>query len=450
MGSREHAGLTELIVCGALCRLPSIGDGPCARKGHRAAGMRRWVLAVAADGVSQEDLSMGSGRIRVRGLVRLAADARGALARPINEDRLAALRERVADALGMINERVAANTAGLAALPGPSRRAFLYLQGVDWSNVSADRSIPDDEHRPGSIRFMGLRSRFDALLDDLARRATNDRSTEFFDSICETYAFHRDQMRTHGIAPNHLKPESRRIIGWITYFSQRERFDAYVVAVRTAKSIMDGFARSSTRFPGPVLVHFRPMSGLYRVAGRPDGTRVRLPTPMITFDEGAFRSLAEWIFTGIRSREEVIRRTEGAEYDAVRAAIDGNGFAQGASAGAAHDLAVSFARVNREYFEGRMQRPHLKWSDRGTGCRFGYYASADDTVSISCSLDAPDVPAFVVDFVVYHELLHKKHGARWQNGRRSVHTRAFREEERRFTRFAESEAALTRLARRYA
>ena len=418
--------------------------------GRHACGPAVALLGVADDGVSQEDSSVGSRRIRVRGLVRLATDARGALSRPISADKLAAFRERVADALGMINERVAANTAGLAALPGPSRRAFLYLQGVDWSNASVDRGIPDDEHGPGSIRFMGLRSRFDALLDDLARHATDDRSAEFFDSICDMCASHCDQMRTHGIAPDHLTPETRRIVGWITYFSQRERFDEYVVAVRTAGSLMDEFARSSTRFPGPVLVHFRPMSGLYRVRSRPDGTCVRLPTPMITFDEGAFHSLAAWIFTGIREREEVIRRTEGAAYESVRTAIDGRGFAQGAAAGAAHDLAVSFARVNREYFDGRMPRPHLKWSDRVTSCRFGYYASTEDIVSISCSLDAPDVPAFVVDFVVYHELLHKKHGARWQNGRRSVHTRAFREEERRFARFTESEAALTRLARRYA
>jgi predicted metal-dependent hydrolase len=69
---------------------------------------------------------------------------------------------------------------------------------------------------------------------------------------------------------------------------------------------------------------------------------------------------------------------------------------------------------------------------------------------ISATLDSVEVPAFVVDFVVYHELLHKKHGVRWQNGRRAVHTPAFRAEERCFHKYAEADEWIGRLAKRYA
>jgi len=57
------------------------------------------------------------------------------------------------------------------------------------------------------------------------------------------------------------------------------------------------------------------------------------------------------------------------------------------------------------------------------------------------------VPAFVVDFLVYHELLHKKLSVTWRDGRRRAHTPQFRQAERRFPRCAEAQAVLKRLAK---
>jgi hypothetical protein len=51
--------------------------------------------------------------------------------------------------------------------------------------------------------------------------------------------------------------------------------------------------------------------------------------------------------------------------------------------------------------------------------------------------------------VVYHELLHKKHGATWQNGRQAVHTSSFREDERHFAEHEAAQEALKQLAKRF-
>jgi hypothetical protein len=56
------------------------------------------------------------------------------------------------------------------------------------------------------------------------------------------------------------------------------------------------------------------------------------------------------------------------------------------------------------------------------------------------------VPEFVVDFIVYHELLHKKHGLRWSGSRAHAHTPEFRRDERRFPGMAEAERVLRRIA----
>jgi hypothetical protein len=50
-----------------------------------------------------------------------------------------------------------------------------------------------------------------------------------------------------------------------------------------------------------------------------------------------------------------------------------------------------------------------------------------------------------VDFIVYHELLHKKLGIRWQNDRKGVHTPEFQNEEKKFAKYAEANEVLTKI-----
>jgi len=67
-----------------------------------------------------------------------------------------------------------------------------------------------------------------------------------------------------------------------------------------------------------------------------------------------------------------------------------------------------------------------------TARKFGHYEPVRDTVMLSMSLDDPAVPDQVVDYVIYHELLHKSHGAKLTNGRRMARASAFRKEEQSF------------------
>jgi hypothetical protein len=64
---------------------------------------------------------------------------------------------------------------------------------------------------------------------------------------------------------------------------------------------------------------------------------------------------------------------------------------------------------------------------------------------ISITLDGPQIPAYLLDFVMYHELLHKDLGFRESNGRRYAHTRNFREKERRFRFYSEAQDFLRQL-----
>lgn len=94
-----------------------------------------------------------------------------------------------------------------------------------------------------------------------------------------------------------------------------------------------------------------------------------------------------------------------------------------------HLLMEVFSRLNEEYFNGLLDRPNLVFGQDSTTI-LGHYNYSTDTVTISTILrNETDL----LDFVVYHELLHKKHGFRHSGTRGQYHTREFRADEKKFS-----------------
>ena len=118
------------------------------------------------------------------------------------------------------------------------------------------------------------------------------------------------------------------------------------------------------------------------------------------------------------------------------------------SKGEFYDLKESFDRVNRLYFNGQLKRPSLTWSQRKTSIRFGHHDDALNTIVISRTLDDGKLPPYLLDYIMYHEALHIKHEINYENGRRSVHTRAFKDDEKKFQDREKAEALLKKISRR--
>lgn len=142
-------------------------------------------------------------------------------------------------------------------------------------------------------------------------------------------------------------------------------------------------------------------------------------------------------------------------------------------AGVHHDLDPLFDQLNRDYFAGSLRRPQLGWSARPWGKQLGCFDPALDQIVLSSRLDRPAVPRYVVEYVLYHEMLHVKHPVRRASAvsnlksqisssaplrtdsRRSpgagacglqIHSPAFRAEERRFAHFPAARRWLRRHA----
>jgi predicted metal-dependent hydrolase len=116
--------------------------------------------------------------------------------------------------------------------------------------------------------------------------------------------------------------------------------------------------------------------------------------------------------------------------------------------GKVYDLEELFARLNRRYFAGQLEKPVLTWSKRRAKRILGHHDSVHDTITISKALDSREVPEWFVEYILYHEMLHIKHPAKIINGRRYYHTPAFRSEEQRFPRYQASQDWLDRVVRK--
>jgi hypothetical protein len=117
------------------------------------------------------------------------------------------------------------------------------------------------------------------------------------------------------------------------------------------------------------------------------------------------------------------------------------------SQGETYELDKMFVRLNKKYFRGTLEKPTLTWSKRKTRTILGHHDRVYDTITISKTLDSPDVPEWFVEYILYHEMLHIRHAARFINGRRYYHTAAFRQDERRFPQYEEAQRWLERIAR---
>jgi hypothetical protein len=116
--------------------------------------------------------------------------------------------------------------------------------------------------------------------------------------------------------------------------------------------------------------------------------------------------------------------------------------------GKVYDLTELFDRLNRRHFDDELVKPVLTWSQRRARRILGHHDAVHNTITISKALDAREVPEWFVEYILYHEMLHIKHPAKFINGRRYYHTAAFRSEEQRFPRYQASQEWLDRVVRK--
>lgn len=107
--------------------------------------------------------------------------------------------------------------------------------------------------------------------------------------------------------------------------------------------------------------------------------------------------------------------------------------------GTYHDLAMIFESLNREYFDDRITAS-ITWGKqtriyRARRRTLGSYFPKLDLIRINPILDKKNVPAYFLQFVVYHEMLHADVGVPDSDKRRRLHSGEFKAKEKLFRHY---------------
>ena len=109
-------------------------------------------------------------------------------------------------------------------------------------------------------------------------------------------------------------------------------------------------------------------------------------------------------------------------------------------------LEESFNRVNEVYLNGMLDKPNLQWGNNSTS-KLGSYEYGSDTITISSIFRNANQQ--LLDYVMYHEMLHKKFKFQNKNGRNLHHSIEFKKMEAKFENKDLIEREISKLARKH-
>ena len=108
-------------------------------------------------------------------------------------------------------------------------------------------------------------------------------------------------------------------------------------------------------------------------------------------------------------------------------------------------LDASFHRVNEKYFNGFLEKPNLSWGNE-TRVKLASYNLHTDTIAVSSLFQEAEQE--VLDFLMYHELLHKKLKFEAHGLRSSFHSPEFRNLEHSFEDYTQIERKIRGVLRK--
>jgi len=109
-------------------------------------------------------------------------------------------------------------------------------------------------------------------------------------------------------------------------------------------------------------------------------------------------------------------------------------------------LEESFNRIDEIYFNGMLDKPNLQWGNNSTS-KLGSYEYGSDTITISAIFK--DANQQFLDYVMYHEMLHKKFKFQNRNERNIHHSNEFKKMEAKFSNRELIEREISKLARKH-
>jgi hypothetical protein len=259
----------------------------------------------------------------------------------------------------------------------------------------------------------------------------------------------------HQLTPTALAKPSRNAYTWMKFLTNPNNiqlhFDTLSRSIKISQEII------KTQGKGQIFIEFTHGSNLYkfRTLRQAQGSALNHLTTLNiseSFIHSSDQVLTAVLQTALKQKNttasEIIRKFSLSE-ECSDVLLELDLIAQIATEtaqGNTYNLDHLFSIINHQYFAGNMSKPRLMWSSILSHRKLAHYERTRDRIVISKILDHDRIPQYLVEFILYHELLHKHHGIQWLNGKCMVHTPEFKRSERKFSQFQAAEAFLKKMS----
>ncbi|WP_299402722.1 SprT-like domain-containing protein [Acaryochloris sp. IP29b_bin.148] len=396
--------------------------------------------------------------MRIRGLVKASQQVRDQLKIGIPLNEVPQFKQYVAGSI-KATEQICANAKiSPNQLPLPSRKAYKFLRSVDLKNlpIAQHTSSVQSQKRVAIRQIRPQHQRLQHQISEVANGSGLDskQGRHLVQQLQHTVENIENLCDRQGVTPASLTGQSRQIYCWIKFLLSDDNLRSHFNAVQTFHHLLQlGWEQQKQTCKqlkdiNTVSIEFANMSALYRCKLGSDSGSIKVNEGFILADTAVLQALVDSILQGKspQTTPVFLEYSLSEEFAELLLAMElmveelrGN------TQGSTHNLDEVFKRVNQAYFDGTLNKPKLNWSRTFSKRKFGHYEPSRDRVVISLTLDSKKIPRYVVDFVMYHELLHTVHGHRIQNGRYRVHTPEFRVDERKFKQYLQAQQHLQRL-----
>jgi hypothetical protein len=361
--------------------------------------------------------------IRVKGLIRLYNRIREILPQA-DQEHILLIESQVQTSLKHIEIALKQQSKTPQDLPRPSRQAYFYLKNLDYQSLGKGKE--SDRFQPKrTIRIQNLLRNYQVFMG----RFAEEKELKILDSELKNLLEQaQNALKQVQASPLELAIPSQKAYASLLFFSEN---------LEQALFLKEQICR---------LPWKKPLKKFYFIQGR-FLWKYHCERHELLLNEG-FLYLGERELQAIKSG---FIDQDSQALTLLRQFAESEAFAQPLlelelscgeklhTQGLVFDLHLLFEELNQQYFEQKLLCPRLQFS-RTLNCRkLGHYSATHDSIVISSSLDHAQVPPFVIQSVLYHEMLHKYLGVEYREGRRISHSPEFRRRERLYPHFEAAE-----------
>lgn len=274
---------------------------------------------------------------------------------------------------------------------------------------------------------------------------TDQNLSALSDSLEKTCQRIDKRLEKLGIQPGNLPTRTMYAAIWFLFLRQKDHFAQHVQQVT---KLQTRFCQEIKLHHNPPTIKLAPSSFLFKMIPRPHTFTLLLHEGFLYAPDTILKKLVQLAGKDGRKKRlfgQLKAFSKTSPYQEVVQTLNGLAKAiyyEPDAAGTHYHLKDSFQRVNWAYFQGEQSLPHLQWSKRSTTRKLGHYNPIPDTIQVSRTLDQISVPEYVLDYVMYHEMVHRTLGIAEVNGRKSSHNAAFHQMEKEYAHLEQAKQFL--------